>query len=155
MIRPEEALQRAVVQLLALYEAKHLLAYCHVPNGGWRTPAEAGIFRALGVRRGVPDLLLWTPHAQSFGIELKAGAGKLRDAQILWHSTLASLGHRVYVCFSIDEVEAVLRVERVPSIGQIAAEASPDSLKPLAAVTEPPEAKRDVDPITTLLRGIP
>lgn len=118
-MKAEEALQRTVVQLLSLYEARGLLAFCHVPNGGYRTPAEAGIFRAMGVRRGVPDLLLWTPHAQSFGIELKSGAGKLRDAQILWHSTLASLGHRVYVCFNLDEVEAVLRLEGVPGVGKL------------------------------------
>jgi hypothetical protein len=119
MNRPEEQLQRAVVQLLAIYERRGLLAYCAVPNGGYRTPAEAGIFSAMGVRRGVPDLLLWTPHGRSFGIELKSGAGKLRDAQILWHSTLASLGHRVYVCWSIDEVEAVLRLEGVPVVGKL------------------------------------
>jgi hypothetical protein len=119
MMRAEEQLQRAVVQLLALYEARGLLAYCHVPNGGWRAPAEAGIFRAMGVRRGVPDLLLWTPHGQSFGVELKAGKGKESDAQILWRSTLESLGHRVYVCFSLAEVEAVLRVEGVPAIGRM------------------------------------
>jgi hypothetical protein len=119
MMRAEEQLQRAVVQLLALYEARGLLAYCHVGNGGYRTPAEAGVLHAMGVRRGVPDLLLWTPHAQSFGVELKAGKGKESDAQILWRSTLESLGHRVYVCFSLAEVEAVLRVEGVPAIGRM------------------------------------
>jgi hypothetical protein len=119
MNRPEEQLQRAVVQLLGIYEARGLLAYCHVPSGGYRTPAEAGIFHAMGVRRGVPDLLLWTPHGQSFGVELKAGRGTLSDAQVLWHSTLASLGHRVYVCWSVDEVEAVLRLEGVPVVGKL------------------------------------
>jgi hypothetical protein len=119
MMRAEEQLQRSVVQLLALYEARGLLAYCHVPNGGWRTPAEAGIFRAMGVRRGVPDLLLWTPGGKSFGVELKAGRGKESDAQALWRSTLETLGHRVYVCWSIDEVEAVLRLEGVPGVGKL------------------------------------
>lgn len=118
-MKPEEALQRAVVQLLAIYEQRGLLAYCHVPNGGYRTPAEAGIFHAMGVRRGVPDLLLWTPHGRSFGIELKAGRGKLSDVQVLWRSTLESLGHRVYVCWSVDEVEAVLRLEGVPAVGKL------------------------------------
>ena len=118
-MKAEEHLQRAVVQLLAIYEARGLLAYCHVPSGGYRTPAEAGVFKSMGVRRGVPDLLLWTPFGRSFGIELKAGRGTLSDAQVLWRSTLESLGHRVYVCWSLDEVEAVLRVERVPVVGRL------------------------------------
>jgi hypothetical protein len=80
MNRPEEQLQRAVVQLLAIYERRGLLAYCAVPNGGYRTPAEAGILNAMGVRRGVPDLLLWTPHGRSFGVELKAGRGPTRKS---------------------------------------------------------------------------
>jgi hypothetical protein len=122
-VRAEEQLQRVVVQLLAIYEARGLLAYCHVPSGGYRTPAEAGVFKSMGVRRGVPDLLLWTPFGRSFGIELKAGRGKLSDVQVLWRSTLESLGHRVYVCWSVDEVEAVLRIEGVPLVGRLAASA--------------------------------
>jgi hypothetical protein len=118
-VKAEEALQRSVVQLLAIYEARGLLAYCHVPNGGYRTPAQAGAFKAMGVRSGVPDLLVWTPHSRSFGIELKAGRGKLSDVQVLWKSTLESLGHRVYVCWSVDEVEAVLRLEGVPPVGRL------------------------------------
>lgn len=119
MRRQEEQLQRAVVQLLQVYESRDLLAFAHVPNGGYRTPAQAGAFRAMGVRSGVPDLIVWTPEGHSFGIELKAGRGKESDAQVLFRSTLESLGHRVYVCWSLDEVEAALRLERVPSIGTL------------------------------------
>jgi len=119
-LKAEEQLQRAVCALLAIYEAKHLLAFCHVPSGGYRTPAEAGILKAMGVKRGIPDLLIWTPEGHSFGIELKAGRGKESDAQVLFRSTLESLGHRVYVCWSLDEVEAALRLERVPMVGKLA-----------------------------------
>ena len=62
MRRPEEQLQRAVVDLLQVYQNRGLLTFCHVPNGGFRTKAEAG-GRALGVRAGVPDLLVWAPAA--------------------------------------------------------------------------------------------
>lgn len=154
-MKAEEHLQRSVVQLLSLYEQRGLLAYAHCPNGGYRTPAQAGAFRAMGVRAGVPDLIVWAPGGKSFGVELKAGRGTESDAQVLWRSTLETLGHRVYVCFSLDEVEAVLRLEGVPMIGVLAAQASPDGLKPLAGVREPPEAERDVDPLQRLLRGIP
>lgn len=118
-MKAEEQLQRAVCSLLAIYENRGLLAFCHVPNGGYRTPAQAGAFRAMGVRAGVPDLIVWTHEGHSFGVELKAGKGTLSDAQVLFRSTLESLGHRVYVCWSIEEVEAALRLEHVPAVGTV------------------------------------
>jgi len=132
--RPEEALQRAVCGLLAIYEARGLLAYCHVPNGGYRTPAQAGVFKALGVRSGVPDLIVWTDRGHSFDIELKAGRGRESDAQVLFRSTLESLGHRVYVCWSLQEVEAALRLERVPAVGKLAGSHQADSRRVLEAI---------------------
>jgi hypothetical protein len=119
--RPEEQLQRAVVDLLTIYEARGLLTYCHVPNGGVRSKAEAGVLRATGVRAGLPDLLVWT-RSSGFAIELKSGAGKLSPAQIAWHATVTSLGHRVYVCRSVDDVEQVLRAEGVPPVGKLVSE---------------------------------
>jgi hypothetical protein len=123
--RPEEQLHRAVVDLLTIYEARGLLAYCHVPNGGARSKTEAGVLKATGVRAGVPDLLIWT-RSSGFGIELKSGAGKLSPAQVAWHATITSLGHRVYVCRSIDDVERCLRAEGVPPIGTLAVAISAD-----------------------------
>jgi hypothetical protein len=118
--RPEEQLQRSVVDLLQVYTNRGLLAFCHVPNGGWRKPTEAGRLKAMGTIPGVPDLLLWAADGRSFGIELKAGAGKLSPAQAAWHDTVSSLGHRVYVCRSVDDVERCLRAEAVPPIGTLA-----------------------------------
>jgi hypothetical protein len=117
--RPEEALQRAVVQLLAVYASRGLLAFAHCPNGGYRTPAEAGALRAMGAMPGVPDILVWLPEGRGIGIELKAGARPLSEAQAAWHGALAHLGHRVYVCRSVDEVEAALRAEGVAPVGRL------------------------------------
>jgi hypothetical protein len=118
--RPEEQLHRSCVQLLSLYEARGLLAFAHVPNGERRDRATAGRLKAMGTTPGVPDLLLWAADGRSFGIELKAGAGKLSPAQVAWHGTLSSLGHRVYVCRSVDDVERCLRAEAVPPVGKLA-----------------------------------
>src|SRR4051812_21619885 len=74
----------------------------------------------MGTTPGVPDLLIWT-RSSGFGIELKAGAGKLSPAQVAWHATVTSLGHRVYVCRSVDDVERCLRAEGVPPVGTLAA----------------------------------
>ena len=42
--RPEQQIQRAVVQYLGIMENLGELTFFHVPNGGRRSKAEAGIF---------------------------------------------------------------------------------------------------------------
>jgi hypothetical protein len=77
--RPEQAIQRAIVQHLRLRGVPGLV-FLHPANGGFRTAAEAAIFQSLGVRPGASDLLLW--HArQSFALELKAPGGRATPAQ--------------------------------------------------------------------------
>ena len=49
MNRPEQELQRAVVQLLSYAAVPGLIWYA-VPNGGWRSKVEAAIFAGLGVK---------------------------------------------------------------------------------------------------------
>jgi VRR-NUC domain-containing protein len=118
-MRSEEQLHRAVVDLLRIYENRDLLAFCHVGNSEWRHKATGGRLKAMGLRAGVPDLLVWADGGRGFGVELKAGAGKLSPAQTFWHATLKALGHRVYVVRSLDEMEAVLRAEDVPAVGTL------------------------------------
>lgn len=117
-VRAEEALQRAVVQLLAIYEARGLLAYAHCPNGERRDPVTGGRLKALGVRPGVPDLLLWMPGGH-FQIELKTAKGRLSADQGAWIGRMSAFGHRVHVCRTVDEVEAALRDEGVPMVGRL------------------------------------
>jgi hypothetical protein len=52
---PESAVQKAVFQHLA---ARGCGFAFHVPNGGWRSPVEAAIQKGLGVKPGVPDLIV-------------------------------------------------------------------------------------------------
>ena len=52
---PESAIQRAVFLHLA---ARGCGFAFHVPNGGWRSPIEAAILKGMGVRAGVPDLIV-------------------------------------------------------------------------------------------------
>ncbi|WP_157619771.1 hypothetical protein [Skermanella stibiiresistens] len=88
MRRPEEQLQRAVVQLLQVYQSRSLLTFCHVPNGGLRTRTEAAALEAMGTTPGVPDLLIWLLGGGHFQVELKARTGKLE----LWRN----LGDEVF-----------------------------------------------------------
>lgn len=104
----EDRLQRAVCQLL---DAKRLL-YCHVPNGGKRGKREAGRFVGLGVKRGVPDILIFTQPvcgACGVAIELKSKTGRVRPEQEKWLQDLRNEGWHTAVCQSIDQVIAVVR----------------------------------------------
>lgn len=59
--RSEEKLHRALVtHLRARLPAPWLVM--HVPNGGGRSKAEAGILKAMGVLAGFPDLLVIGPR---------------------------------------------------------------------------------------------
>jgi hypothetical protein len=78
--QPEQIIHRAVVQHLRARGVPGLVFF-HVPNGGKRGPVEAAIFKSLGVRAGVADLILF--HAgKSFALELKADNGRPTAEQI-------------------------------------------------------------------------
>jgi len=106
MHHPEDDLQRAVAEYLDLQG----WLWWHTPNGGRRDKREAARFRRLGVRPGVPDVLIferWQDgEEQGFGvaIELKAGKGRLSPEQF---RTLAELDRRGWwaaVAWTLDEV---------------------------------------------------
>lgn len=69
----------------------------HCPNGGWRSPREAALFKAMGVKAGIPDVLL-PLRAGLYGAgwwELKVGRNKPTAQQLHWHALLRSCGHYV------------------------------------------------------------
>lgn len=73
----------------------------HVPNGGSRKKAEAGRFRAEGVKAGVPDLCLPVARGGYHGlyVEMKRLKGsKTSDEQKAWLSELAAQGYFTALC---------------------------------------------------------
>ena len=54
--RPEQQIQRAVFEHLALRGASTTFAF-HPANGGWRSRVEAAILKGMGVRADVPDII--------------------------------------------------------------------------------------------------
>lgn len=104
--RPEQALQKAVCQYLDVALPPDAI-YWHTPNGGGRSKAEAGIFKAMGVKAGIPDLFILR-NGLLFAIELKAGRGTVTPAQEAMHEALRKQFVQVAVCRSIDDVHAKL-----------------------------------------------
>lgn len=82
----------------------------HIPNGGSRHPAEAVHLKRLGVRAGVPDLLLPYPANGYCGlwIEMKSKTGKVSALQKDWIEWLSSVGYKTAVCYVMDEARKVI-----------------------------------------------
>ncbi|MBU6382648.1 MAG: VRR-NUC domain-containing protein [Proteobacteria bacterium] len=108
MIPTEDTEQLAVIawcEGYALADARARLLL-HVPNGGSRHIAEASKLRRLGVRAGVPDLLLPVAVAPYHGlwIEMKRRKGGLVSAaQHGWIDALRAEGYAVSVSRGADE----------------------------------------------------
>jgi VRR-NUC domain len=103
---PEQEIQRAVFEHLAVRVARNCFAF-HVPNGGARSPVEAAIMKGIGVKAGIPDIVV-VHDGQFFGLELKAPNGRLTAAQRDAHAALAAAGATVSVAYSLDDALAQL-----------------------------------------------
>lgn len=117
--RPEQALQHATGQLLDLVLPKDAL-WLHYPAGGYRRPVEAKIFRSIGVKPGIPDLLV-LHRGRCFGIELKVGRRGLTPVQRRMHQRLEQCGVPCAVASSPEQVEQFLRDLDIPLRGSVEA----------------------------------
>jgi hypothetical protein len=104
--RPEQQIQRAVFQHLAVRAASAVFAF-HPANGGWRSPVEGAILKGMGVRAGVPDIVA-VKNGQCYALELKAPDGRLTPAQRDAHAALAAAGATVAVAYGLDDALARL-----------------------------------------------
>ena len=107
--RPEQALQRGVVQYLRLLENIGELSFFHVPLGGRRSKVEAAIFQGLGTRAGVADLVILLPNARTAFIELKVEGGRLSAAQKAFRNTVEAFGFAYAECHDLNAVERFVR----------------------------------------------
>lgn len=106
MKRPEEALHRAVAVYLN-YVLPSDAVWFHVPSGGKRSKAEGGIFKAMGVKAGVPDIYI-LHRGHSYFIELKPKGRYASKVQKEMMDNLARAGAECVLCRSLDEVTGVL-----------------------------------------------
>lgn len=108
---PEEHVQRTVAQWLDL----HGVLWCHVPNEGRHKPQYRAKMAALGLKPGVPDILIFdlppeVPDARGVAIELKrAKGGRVSKAQQEWLEELGGRGWVCAVCKGIDEALELLQ----------------------------------------------
>jgi VRR-NUC domain len=104
--RPEQQIQRGVIQHLAWRARPGVFAF-HVPNGGWRSPIEAKILKAIGTVAGVPDIICIF-EGRVYALELKSEGGRVTDVQRVVHERLCEAGAEVAVVHGIDQALAQL-----------------------------------------------
>jgi hypothetical protein len=102
----EDEFQKKVALYLDFINA----TYFHTPNGGSRNAIEAAKLKKMGVKAGVPDILILDRHHGFAGlaIELKVGTNNLRATQIDWLERLHKLGWLCWVSWSLDEVLSLI-----------------------------------------------
>lgn len=102
MKRPEQILQQQIARFLdTAYPA---LLWFHCPNGGARTKVEAAILKTMGVKAGVPDIIMVLPDGRAAFVELKAGRGTLTEAQMAFKARSQALGCAWAEVRSLDEM---------------------------------------------------
>jgi len=83
------------------------IVFYHVPNGGKRNWLEAVKFKRLGVKAGIPDLVIPMARKGYHGlyIELKrVSSGALSDNQKYWLEELKRQGYDCFVAHGADEL---------------------------------------------------
>ncbi len=107
MANREEALQRAVVQLLTLCLPDNIVWF-HVPNGEYRSKRTGAKLKAMGVRAGVADLAFVLPEGRAAFIELKAEGKYQTKVQRDFEGGVKRAGGLYQVCRSLEDVAETL-----------------------------------------------
>jgi len=109
----EHNLQRAVLEWLELVHFEASSVTVHTPNGRNAGSARlAGIWKALGVKAGVPDLLTFWPgvdNTPGLALELKAPGKTAKPSaeQKVWLDHFAGLGWRTACLNDLNEIIAL------------------------------------------------
>lgn len=108
MNRPEEITHRAIASFLTVALPSDSYWFS-VPNQrGTRKRFEMGILKALGVKSGVPDIVILA-RGQFIGLEVKAPKGSIQDSQKAASDAIFKAGGLYSVVRSVDDAERFLR----------------------------------------------
>lgn len=111
----EDNEQKTLFEWAEMWSKKYpeLKLLYHVPNGDWRHPATARKLKEMGVKSGVPDLVLPVARGVYHGlfIELKrCEGGRLTDNQKRWIEDLVKQGYFATVCRGWDSARDTIEM---------------------------------------------
>lgn len=109
MKRPEEQIHRAIADYLRIVAPINHFWWVHVPNGGARSRAEGGIFKALGVVPGVADILIIPQGGIAHWLEVKPEGRTQSESQKAFQGVMIALGCPYAVVRSVDQADTMLK----------------------------------------------
>lgn len=96
----ENEIQRAVFMHLRTRGAPDVFAF-HPANGGFRKPIEAAILKGLGVKSGVPDIII-IKAGKTYAIELKTAKGVVSDNQKKAIAAMRQAGAETHIAYGLE-----------------------------------------------------
>jgi len=105
----EEVLTMAVSDYLKYQYPKVL--FCHIANERKTSPARGAKFKRMGVRKGMPDFLIFNRGGGLFiglAIELKIRPNKITPSQQEVLGQLYDAGWFTRVCYDFDETKNII-----------------------------------------------
>lgn len=103
----EDQIQRAIIAYLRAVLPDAVVH--HSPNGGLRTKAQAGKFKAAGVVPGWPDITILRRGMTRF-MEVKTVTGRMSPHQIQFRNFCIRNGFPLAIVHSVDEAKEALRM---------------------------------------------
>lgn len=115
----ERIIQKDIIKLLERYRMRGQLEYFATLPEGKRNPRRAGWAKTLGMRKGVPDIVVLIPEqnegrfeaaqpARAWFLEVKRERGEIRASQRAWETWLKDAGFSHAYVRSVDDVQKIL-----------------------------------------------
>jgi len=93
----ESDIQEQICDYLDEKKKTYLFRYFHVPNGGKHKVWYLHKLVRMGMKSGVPDLVLEFPDGKMVYLEIKTDKGRLSEKQIIWQKVSKVLNTPHYV----------------------------------------------------------
>jgi hypothetical protein len=111
----ERVIQKDIIKLLERYRMRGQLEYFATLPEGKRNPKRAGWAKALGMRKGVPDIVVLTASCEgiytcprAIFLEVKRERGEIRASQRGWETWLKDAGFSHAYVRSVQDVQSIL-----------------------------------------------
>lgn len=98
----ESGIQRGIVHYIRTVLPRAVVMA--IPNGSQRTVTGRPANAVPGFLPGAPDLIVALPNREVIWIEVKSPVGRLSDNQNHVHALLETIGHKIILARSIDDV---------------------------------------------------
>src|SRR5262245_1503872 len=107
----EQQIQSAVFEHLRVRGAPGIFAW-HPFSGGYRKPVEAAIYKSLGARAGLPDVMV-LHNGRLFCVELKREGGRATEKQLETIAAMEAAGALTCIAEGLNQAIAVLEAWKI------------------------------------------